>query len=237
MAIEVFNRVEKKYLINSEQFNILSQRLEPYMNLDEYCSNGEFYSINNLYFDTEEDELIGRSIEKPVYKEKLRLRSYGVPDSNTYVFLEIKKKYKGIVNKRRTTIKLTDAYSFIENGIIPENEMYLNTQVLKEIKYFLDFYRPKAKVFIKYDRLALFGKDDENLRITFDKNIITRRDNLRLENGENGEKILEDRMYLMEIKVPASFPLWLSDMLAELKIYSNSFSKYGNEYRKTMKNS
>ena len=141
------------------------------------------------------------------------------------------------MNKRRTTIKLTDAYSFIENGIIPENEMYLNTQVLKEIKYFLDFYRPKAKVFIKYDRLALFGKDDENLRITFDKNIITRRDKLRLENGENGEKILEDRMYLMEIKVPASFPLWLSDMLAELKIYSNSFSKYGNEYRKTMKNS
>ena len=83
----------------------------------------------------------------------------------------------------------------------------------------------------------MFGKDDENLRITFDKNIITRRDNLRLENGENGEKILEDRMYLMEIKVPVSFPLWLSDMLAELKIYSNSFSKYGNEYRKTMKNS
>ncbi len=236
MAIEVFNRVEKKYFLDKEQFTKLTEELQPYMNADAYCINGQFYSINNIYFDTDTDELIRTSIEKPVYKEKMRMRSYGIPKPDSLVFLEIKKKYKGVVNKRRTTIGLQECYDFVEKGIMPEGKEYLNPQVVKEMKYFIDFYRPHPKVFIKYDRMALFGREDSDLRITFDKNLTTRRDDLRLEHGEMGTKLLPEEMYLMEIKVPASFPMWLSSMLADLDIKNISFSKYGTEYKRYLEN-
>ncbi len=231
MAIEVFNRVEKKYFLDTKQFNELTERLQEYMNPDAYCTDGQFYSINNIYFDTDTDELIRTSIEKPVYKEKLRMRSYGVPKSDSLVFLEIKKKYRGVVNKRRTKIGLQECYDFVEKGIMPTGEDYLNPQVVKEMKYFIDFYRPHPKVFIKYDRMALFGKEDKELRITFDKNLTTRREDLKLECGEHGTPLLKDGIYLMEIKIPMSFPMWLSAMLADLDIKNISFSKYGTEYK------
>lgn len=232
MAIEVFNRVEKKYLIDLDTYDKFCEEIEPYMNNDKYCVDGSFYSINNIYYDTDTDELIRRSVDKPPYKEKLRLRSYGVPDIEDKVFLEIKKKFKGIVNKRRTVIKLSKAYDFLDRGIVPNSGSYLNKQVVNELKYFIDFYKPKAKLFLKYDRKALFGKEDGNLRITFDKNITTRRYDLRLEAGEYGEQLLEDGKILMEIKTIDSFPIWLTDILSEYEIRNNSFSKYGTEYMK-----
>lgn len=232
MAIEVFNRVEKKYLIDENIYGIFYDLILPYMEADVYCADGNFYSINNIYYDTDTNELIRKSIDKPIYKEKLRLRSYGVPAMDDIVFLEIKKKFDGVVNKRRTSIRLSEAYEFLDSGIIPEKGEYLNGQVVKEINYFIDVYKPKPKVFLKYDRKALFGKEDSDLRITFDKNIRTRRDNLRLEEGEEGELLLEKGKILMEIKTTASFPLWLTSILTKYEINSTSFSKYGTEYQK-----
>ena len=232
MAIEVFNRVEKKYLIDEDAYRIFSELIEPYMEADEFCVNDNFYSINNIYYDTDTDELIRNSIDKPVYKEKLRLRSYGVPELNDMVFLEIKKKFDGVVNKRRTVIRLSQAYDFLDNGIVPEEGNYLNMQVVRELKYFIEFYKPKPKVFLKYDRKALFGKEDDDLRITFDKNIRTRREDLRLEAGDAGEQLLEDGKILMEIKTTTSFPLWLTSILTKYEIKGVSFSKYGTEYKK-----
>lgn len=232
MAIEVFNRVEKKYLIDENIYGIFYELILPYMEADVYCTDGNFYSINNIYYDTDTNELIRKSIDKPIYKEKLRLRSYGVPAMDDIVFLEIKKKFDGVVNKRRTSIRLSEAYEFLDSGIIPEKGEYLNGQVVKEINYFIDVYKPKPKVFLKYDRKALFGKEDSDLRITFDKNIRTRRDNLRLEEGEEGELLLEEGKILMEIKTTASFPLWLTSILTKYEINSTSFSKYGTEYQK-----
>lgn len=190
MAIEVFNRIEKKYLITEDVYGKFFDKIIPYMEMDAFCKDGKFYSINNIYFDTENNDLIRTSIDKPVYKEKLRLRSYGVPEFNDIVFLEIKKKYNGIVNKRRTLLKLNQAYDFLFDGIMPSEGDYLNAQVLKELKFFMKFYNPVAKLFLAYDRVAMFGKDDENLRITADRNIRTRRDDLRLEDGDYGDKLL-----------------------------------------------
>lgn len=232
MAVEVFNRVEKKYLIDEDMYGIFSELIEPYMEADAFCVKDNFYSINNIYYDTDTDELIRNSIEKPVYKEKLRLRSYGVPELNDMVFLEIKKKFNGVVNKRRTVIRLSQAYDFLDNGIVPEEENYLNMQVVRELKYFIEFYKPKPKVFLKYDRKALFGKEDNDLRITFDKNIRARRENLRLEAGDAGEQLLEGGKILMEIKTTTSFPLWLTSILTKYEIKGISFSKYGTEYKK-----
>lgn len=230
MAVEIFNRVEKKYRLSDEIYHCFLERLSPYMVEDKFCKNDKFYLISNLYFDTWDDVLIRRSIEHPVYKEKLRLRSYGVPDLKDKVFLEIKKKYKGIVNKRRTVLRLEEAYEFLFDGKVPKEREYTNYQVIKELEYSLKLYEPVPKLYLAYDRKALHGKDDKELRITFDKNIRCRREALRLEAGDAGERIIDEDTWIMEIKTLGSMPVWLADLLTEFDIYNQSFSKYGTEY-------
>ena len=149
MAIEVFNRYEKKYIIDEDTFHKLTYQIADYMNPDAYNRNGEAYRISNIYYDTENDQLIRASIEKPVYKEKLRLRAYGMPELTDNVFVEIKKKYNGIVNKRRTSMTLQEAYDFLDDDICPDNhEGRINRQVLKEIDYFKNFYHLQPKVYL-----------------------------------------------------------------------------------------
>lgn len=220
----VFQRVEKKYLLSEETYLKILDGLASYMNVDEYG----LHTICNIYYDTEQYHLIRNSIEKPPYKEKLRLRSYGIPTDSSKVFLEIKKKYKGIVYKRRVSMTYKEATLFLDHGMEP-NE---TTQILNEIKYFINFHNPVAKQYIAYDRIALYGKEDPEVRITFDSNIRSRKENLHLSSGDHGELLLEPGARLMEIKIAGAMPIWLAHMLAELQIYPTSFSKYGNIYKK-----
>lgn len=232
MAIEVFNRYEKKYLIDRESFEWLTERIAARMRPDRFNEGGRLYNIANIYYDTPDDELIRASIEKPAYKEKLRLRSYGVPAPDDEVFLEIKKKCKGLVNKRRTRLKLREAYDLVEKNIEPPEEPYINRQVLREIHYFLSVYRLVPKVCLTYDRLAFFDREDDDFRVTFDTNIRTRRDDVRLEKGSRGDLLMEDGLWLMEVKSSRAVPLWFAELLTERRIYAASFSKYGTEYKK-----
>ena len=232
MAIEVFNRYEKKYMMDEKTFYELTDRISDYMSPDAYNKNGEAYRISNIYYDTESDQLIRASIEKPVYKEKLRLRAYGTPSLDDMVFVEIKKKYNGIVNKRRTSMTLKEAYSYLDEGTMPDmNNNRINRQVLKEIDYFKNFYGLKPKLYLSYDRFAYFEKDDGAFRVTFDKNITTRRDDVRLEHGSYGDNLLAEGQYLMEIKISGAVPLWFAKIISGLNIYPVSFSKYGTEYK------
>lgn len=210
----------------------LRKKISEYMYEDKHNKDGKMYSIANIYYDTPEDLLIGRSIEKPKYKEKLRLRSYGIPELDDKVFLEIKKKYKGLVNKRRTVLKLRDAYNLIDNGVVPGETEYSNKQVLNEIIFFLQRYDLSPKVYLTYDRYAHFSKTDDDFRLTFDTNIRSRRKSLRLEAGRHGELLMGEDFWLMEVKSLYGFPLWFVELLSKNNIYSQSFSKYGNEYRK-----
>lgn len=231
-AIEVFSRVEHKYIIDSATYKNIRNQLKDYMYEDGFSEDGGFYTICNIYYDTETDELIRKSLEKPVYKEKLRLRSYGRAEPDTNVFLEIKKKFKGVVNKRRTALKLYEAYEFAETYIQPEYKSYMNKQVLNELEYFMNYYRTVPKVFLAYDRAALFCKDNPELRITFDTNIRSRRDNLRLDASDDGEPLMDKDKWLMEIKVINAYPIWLVDILNSNGLFKTSFSKYGTEYTK-----
>lgn len=231
-AIEVFSRVEHKYIIDNATYNHIRNQLKDYMYEDGFSEDGGFYTICNIYYDTETDELIRKSLEKPVYKEKLRLRSYGRAEPDTNVFLEIKKKFKGVVNKRRTALKLYEAYEFAETYIQPEYKSYMNKQVLNELEYFMNYYRTVPKVFLAYDRAALFCKDNPELRITFDTNIRSRRDNLRLDASDDGEPLMDKDKWLMEIKVINAYPIWLVDILNSNGLFKTSFSKYGTEYTK-----
>lgn len=231
MAIKSFKRYEKKFILNQEQYDVLIPKLLEYMKPDEHCEFDKNYSIYNIYYDTTNNDVIRHSISKPYYKEKLRLRSYSIPSSlDDKVFLELKKKINGIVNKRRVVLTLDDAYKFLTYGVEPICSNYLNKQVIKEIKYYLEKNKVIPKVYISYSRKAFFAKDDKDFRLTFDSKIITRRDDLSLEDGNFGYPILDDGIYLMEVKILKAMPLWFTRILTELEIYNTHFSKYGNEF-------
>lgn len=222
----VFKRSEKKYLLSTDKYCELLKRLDGYMKADDYGLS----TICNIYYDTEYFDLIRRSIEKPCYKEKLRLRSYGVPNGTDRVFLEIKKKYDGVVYKRRVSMSLGEAQDYLECGIRPEND----SQIIHEIDYFINYYKPEPKLYLAYDRTAYFGVEDSSVRITFDSNIRSRDYDLDLSAGDYGEKLLEDGQYLMEIKIAGAMPLWLVEILSDMNLYPTSFSKYGNIYKTSL---
>lgn len=236
MAKEIFNRYENKFLIDYNTYHKLQEQLLYHMDMDDYNKNHEFYTISNIYYDTRDDYLIRTSLSKPKYKEKLRLRAYGIPKEDDEVYLEIKKKVYGVVNKRRTRIRLKEAYDFATTGIKPELQEYMNKQVMNELEYMFKIYNLEPKLYLAYDRRAFFSKENKDLRITFDTNIRTRRYDLKLENGDYGENLLEPQQWLMEIKAEKSIPVWLSKLLSENKVYQRSFSKYGTEYQKMLLN-
>lgn len=236
MAIEVFNRFEHKYMLDKETFLKVIEVMDEHMAADAYNVNHKPYTVANIYYDTSDDYLIRTSLSKPKYKEKLRLRAYGVPTLDSKVYLEIKKKFKGIVNKRRTTLKLGEAYNFTATGQAPEQKEYMNVQVIRELEYFLQIYDLSPKLYLAYDRIAYFEKDNKDLRISFDMNIRSRRYDVRLEAGDYGENLLPEDVYLMEIKTSLAKPLWLVRMLTEYDIKRTSFSKYGTEFKKTINN-
>lgn len=221
----VFERVEKKYRMNQKQYEAFLSAAEGKIHADQYG----LHTIRNIYYDTQDYELIRNSIEKPKYKEKFRLRGYGEIGEESPVFLEIKKKYNGVVYKRRTELSFGEAKAYLEQGILPEND----SQIMREIDYFMKFHKPFPRVYLAYDRVAYQGDEEEELRITIDRNIRSRSH--RLELSYDGEcTLLSPGEYLMEIKVATAYPLWLADLLCGLQIYPVSFSKYGAVYAKAL---
>ena len=232
MALTTFKRYEKKYLITENQFQILNDHIENYLVSDKFNESGDPYKIYNIYFDTPDNQIIRHSLSKPYYKEKLRLRSYGrIKNDEEMVFLELKKKIGGIVCKRRAILSLKEATEFLENNRMPESSEYINNQVLKEINHFLNMHSVSPKVFISYDRFAWFGKEDKDFRLTFDKNIFTRRFDIDLKHGASGNPLISNKEYLLEIKTSGAYPLWLAELLSTEKIFPQSFSKYGREFQ------
>ena len=238
MITKTFKRYEKKFQLSASQFEQLLPILLKEMVPDSFTSQNDIYSIYNIYYDTKNYDIIRHSLSKPYYKEKLRLRSYAIPSSpDDMVFLELKKKIGGIVNKRRATMTLGEANRFLSNREYPQTINTLNQLVLAEIEVFLDHHSIEPKAYISYERSAYFGKNDPEFRVTFDHNIKTRQNDLALENGDFGNPLLPEGSYLMEIKILGAIPLWLTQTLSELKIYASSFSKYGNTYKAYRKQS
>jgi len=225
-------RVENKYLVDTETYRKLLPEIEKHTVLDEYNRMQDFYTITNIYYDTEDNHLIRTSLSKPKYKEKLRLRAYGVPTPADMVFLEVKKKFSGVVNKRRAALRLSDAYAFAESYCMPDYAGEL--QIVRELAFSLQQYRPVPKVYIAYDRRAYFGENE--LRITIDTNIRTRRHELLLEAGDFGQPLLPENLWLIETKTDGALPLWLVQLFSAHQVYATSFSKYGTEYNYFLKN-
>ncbi len=220
---QFFNRCEKKYLIDETQYRELIGKIYSRLEYDNYKK----YRICNIYFDTLQYDLIRASVEKPLYKEKFRLRSYGTPAVSDTVFLEIKKKYDGIVYKRRLALPYGDAIDFCTGVRFPEEK----SQVLSEIQWMMKRYELYPMLYLSYDRLAMRGAEDPGLRITFDTNIVWRNRELDLTKGDYGILKVPEGQYIMEIKTLGAMPLWLAEALTVLRIYPASFSKYGKIYQ------
>jgi hypothetical protein len=227
----VFQRYEKKFILTFAQYEKLLVTIKRNMELDPYCKNGQTYHLRNIYFDTPDHQLISMSLLKPDFKEKLRIRKYGVQgDGTNLVFLEVKRKIRGIVTKRRASLSLEEIDSFMDQGQMPDRQNYFDKQILNELQYMTKIYPLKKAVFIEYDRLAFFDRKDKEFRVTFDHNIYTRYDNFDFESQQKGIPLLAQDMILMEVKVGEAMPLWFAKALAKLRIYLNSFSKYGKAY-------
>lgn len=219
----IFKRYEMKYLISRSQQKYIKRQMEQYMCADRYGGS----TVCNIYFDTPSYLLIRRSLDGPVYKEKLRLRSYGVATPGSKTFLELKKKYQKVVHKRRVAMPEKEAMCYLCNGV-----RTVDSQIIHEIDYFMRFYDGlQPKVFLSYRREAFFGAEDADFRVTFDENILWRDDDLSLCSGIYGLPLLDSGQVLMEVKATNSIPLWMTALLSENQIHKTSFSKYGNAYR------
>ncbi len=219
----VFRRYELKYLLTQEQKQTVLRAMADFMELDQYGRT----TIRNIYFDTDNYRLIRRSIDKPAYKEKLRIRSYNRAKATSTVFVELKKKVDSIVYKRRVSLPENEAMAWV----LGKNHCHKNTQISKEVDYFLSFYQAlRPAVFLSYEREAYFAKDGSDFRVTFDDNIFCRQEDISLGSAVYGTSLLPDGRVLMEIKCSGGIPLWMTRVLSQERIYKTSFSKYGTAY-------
>ena len=220
----VFHRYELKYLITADQKRQILAAMSPYMTLDRYGRT----TIRNLYYDTDTYLLIRRSIEKPCYKEKLRIRSYSRATDDCPVFVELKKKYDDVVYKRRVSLPNQKAMQWLSGEKYWEQQ----SQIANEIDYFVQLYGSvRPTVYLSYEREAYYCNDGTDFRVTFDDTILCRQEDLSLESEVYGTQILPEGMTLMEIKCSGGIPLWMTQMLSKEKIYKTSFSKYGTAYK------
>lgn len=220
--IDTMKRYEVKYLLSPEQTKAFEEGLKGHMELDRYGLT----TILSLYYDTPDCRLIRTSIDKPLFKEKLRLRSYGLAKADSPLYLEIKRKACGLVYKRRvgSTQEGIDRF-FEKRANLGEG------QIAKELISFRDQYETlRPNCLIAYDRKAFFEKEGD-LRLTIDRNPRYRFDELNLSN-DRGTPLLGEGETILEIKVQEAMPLWLTHLLDELKIYPASFSKYGEAYKR-----
>lgn len=221
----VFKRYELKYILTAEQKEKVLKAMEPYMALDEYGRT----TIRNIYFDTENYRLIRRSIEKPAYKEKLRVRSYSQAEPGSMVFVELKKKYDSVVYKRRLSLPEEKAMEWV----CGEQSGEADTQIAEEIDYFLEYYKTLYPVvFLSYEREAYYSRSYDDFRVTFDDHILCREEDISLESEIGGTPLLEEGKVLMEIKTSGGIPLWMTQVLSEEHIYKTSYSKYGTAYQR-----
>ncbi len=218
-----FARVEKKYILTPTQAETIIAALGG-RGFRENIYGSPL--IQSIYYDTPDHLLVRRSVERPGYKEKLRLRTYGDADPASPAWAEIKKKVNGIVYKRRTGLPLAQAASAMASGRLPEE----NGQIAREIEWFIRCYpglRPAC--LIAYERRA-FEQPAEGLRLTFDADVRFRGRDFDLTLPAAGTPLLGPGEILMEVKVPGAYPLWLTGLIWQVGARPVHFSKYGTAW-------
>ncbi|MCG3086528.1 polyphosphate polymerase domain-containing protein [Sporosarcina cyprini] len=226
MAIEIFCRKEQKYLITRKQYEQLIEEMGPRMRNDKNGTDGR-YTVTSLYFDNRDHSIYYETKNKLKYRQKLRLRVYDDATLSSTAFFEVKQKHNKVVNKRRLLMPLQEAYRYLgETDPNPADFQTTNGQVLKEIDYFRRFYHLEPDMVVSYDRHALHGVDNADLRMTFDFNLRCRKEDLALEHGPYGDHFIDPDLVVLEVKVEHSVPLWLARILQRLECEQRSASKF-----------
>lgn len=226
--MDVFCRRELKFLLNDAQCRAVQEAIHRRMEPDCHGLN----TICNLYYDTPDFRLIRHSLEHPIYKEKLRLRCYGMATADADIYLELKKKYRGVVYKRRVKVAETEAMGFMNRSC----DLHKENQITREILYFRDFYKNlHPQVYICYDREAWYDALDRGFRVTLDRNIRYRTADLSLSSPFGGREILKPGQTLLEVKAEGAVPMWLVELLNREQIRKQSFSKYGQAYEQMLR--
>ena len=227
-AVTMMQRYEMKFILTKDQLVAFQDALKGHMEVDQYGKT----SIASIYYDTPDYLLIRKSLEKPVYKEKIRLRSYGLANNNKTVYLELKRKALGVVYKRRIALKEDIAEEFLNHQEVSLKD----DQVTREIAYFRDYLKVlEPKIMIIYDRTS-YAEVNGNIRLTIDENPRYRNDDLNLHTSMDGKLLLPPGSAILEIKVQQELPLWLVSILSKYKIYKTSFSKVGEAYKLMYRN-
>lgn len=243
--ISIFERTEKKYVITRRQFDLLMSAIGDKLCEDQYARS----VISSLYFDTVEDTLINRSMEKPFYKEKLRIRSYGPAGVDDLVFVELKKKFDGIVYKRRVQLPRDLAIAYLQGdvsyqeavrvavglGVLNAEDALSSSklQTVREIDATIARYsKLRPRIMVVVDRLSLKSTDGSGIRFTFDFNPRWRAQSLTFDQGEGGHLLYgeQERNIIMEIKCQKAYPLWLVRALSNLRVYPQPCSKIAGAY-------
>jgi len=219
--MDFITRTETKYLVHVENFNAIRDAFSEYLEKDKYY----FYKVHNIYFDNADNQIISHSIEAPEYKEKLRMRMYEHPGAVFQdAYIELKKKYLGVVYKRRKKLDLDAARQAIAQDV---GCIDSECQVMREILFYMKKTACYPKIYLSYERYSYYATEDSGLRVTFDTNIVSRRENLKFASSkEDSVPLLKNHM-ILEIKTCNYYPLWLIKILNDYKIYPTSFSKYG----------
>ncbi|MBQ2660242.1 polyphosphate polymerase domain-containing protein [Candidatus Saccharibacteria bacterium] len=241
-AGKVFRRVEKKYLISKEEKDLILKLIKKHVRKNKYFQS----TVCSIYFDTKNDDLIIKQVDKPLdkasFREKVRLRSYNVPKMEDYIFFELKTKHREgkdkLSDKRRFQFLLKDYYDWEKGRATLEEiakrkiEKTNDVQVARELEYIIKYLNLAPKILIACERESYEGKEDKQLRLTFDDGLRYRSKDLKLEKGANGKKFFEgEKNIIMEIKAAGGMPLWLVEALNKLKAYPQPFSKYGKIYQ------
>ena len=225
MAQMVFKRYEIKYQLTETQRERLLQVMQAHMIPDEYGAS----TVRNIYYDTPTSLLARRSAEHPYYKEKLRIRSYASAGESDQVFLELKKKCDGIVYKRRCALPMRDAHDLLMGARVPQN------QIEREIAFSASRYEGlRPTMYVAYDREAFYASDDHEFRMTFDRAVRCRWDDISLAGSTAGHVLMASDQSLLEVKCAAGMPLWLVDFLSAEGIFKGRFSKYGSAVKYQM---
>ena len=226
-----FQRMEKKTTLPTSVAEQFKARILPRMLPDEHNRDGVPYVVCNIYFDDANDHVIRTSVDRPYYKEKLRLRSYGTPSADDKVFLELKKKQDGVGTKRRAKLSLRDAERFLATGQHPAGLSYLDEQVLREIDYYRSHERVEPRVYVSYLRAAYHDAQDPSFRVTFDTDVLSRRYDLRLDAGRYGTPLLTEGTTLLEVKFRGAVPFWFARTMSEFGLSFHTFSKVGTDFK------
>lgn len=246
---DTFQRKEKKYLISLEQCKAIKEGLSSHMRLDDYGKS----RIDSLYLDTHEHSLICRSLEKPLYKEKIRVRSYGAFSEADVLYVEIKKKYKGVVYKRRIKMSTQGAIAYCARKMTYEDAQriypvpgenpnkalqYGKVQIAREIDAFFRRHEgivPAMLISCNREAWCPLELDDDDCvdRVTFDYDI----NFIDLFEAQSVKRrpVTSNGLVVMEIKCAGGYPLWLCDLLADCGAYPRSFSKYGNAFKNSQR--